>query len=44
MKIQTREFAIDDDEAAVELWKKFEGVEIAEGDDRDGNRFVICDF
>jgi len=36
MKIQTREFAIDDYEAAVELWKKVEGVEIAEGDDREG--------
>jgi ribosomal protein S18 acetylase RimI-like enzyme len=33
--IQTREFAIDDYEAAVELWKKVEGVEIAEGDDRE---------
>ena len=35
MKIQTREFAIDDYEAAVELWKRVEGVEIAEGDDRE---------
>jgi len=33
--IQTREFAIDDYEAAVELWKRVEGVEIAEGDDRE---------
>jgi N-acetylglutamate synthase len=34
--IETREFAIDDYEAAVELWKRVEGVEIAEGDDREG--------
>jgi ribosomal protein S18 acetylase RimI-like enzyme len=34
--IQTREFAIDDYDAAVVLWKKVEGVEIAEGDDREG--------
>jgi ribosomal protein S18 acetylase RimI-like enzyme len=36
MKIRTRELGIDDYEAAVELWKKVEGVEIAEGDDRQG--------
>ena len=35
-EIGTREFAIDDYDAAVELWKKVEGVEIAEGDDREG--------
>ena len=35
MKIQTREFAIEDYDAAVELWKRVEGVEIAEGDDRE---------
>lgn len=35
-EIETREFAIDDYEAAVELWKRVEGVEIAEGDDREG--------
>jgi|ERR1700737_4514685 ribosomal protein S18 acetylase RimI-like enzyme len=34
--IEIREFAIDDYEAAVELWKRVEGVEIAEGDDREG--------
>src|SRR4029077_5357132 len=33
--IETREFAIDDYDAAVELWKRVEGVEIAEGDDRE---------
>jgi ribosomal protein S18 acetylase RimI-like enzyme len=35
-EIETREFAMDDYDAAVELWKKVEGVEIAEGDDRAG--------
>ena len=34
-KIETREFSIEDYQAAVELWKKVEGVEIAEGDSRD---------
>jgi ribosomal protein S18 acetylase RimI-like enzyme len=34
-EIETREFAIEDYEAAVELWKRVEGVEIAEGDDRE---------
>lgn len=34
--IETREFAIEDYDAAVELWKRVEGVEIAEGDDREG--------
>lgn len=34
--IETREFLIDHYEAAVELWKCVEGVEIAEGDDRRG--------
>lgn len=34
-EIETREFAIEDHEAAVELWKRVEGVEIAEGDDRE---------
>lgn len=34
--IETREFAIDDYDAAVALWKRVEGVEIAEGDDREG--------
>src|SRR6059036_2785656 len=34
-KIQTREFSIDDYETAVELWQRVEGLEIAEGDDRE---------
>jgi N-acetylglutamate synthase len=33
--IDTREFSIDDYDAAVELWKRVEHVEIAEGDDRE---------
>src|SRR3954468_3572263 len=32
--ISTREFAMDDYEAALELWQRVEGLEIAEGDDR----------
>jgi len=34
-RIRTREFSIDDYETAVELWKRAEGIEIAEGDDRE---------
>ena len=33
-KIKTREYSINDYDAAVELWKRVEHVEIAEGDDR----------
>jgi ribosomal protein S18 acetylase RimI-like enzyme len=33
--INTREFRITDYAAAVELWKRVEGVEIAEGDSRE---------
>jgi len=33
--IQTREFAIADYDAAIELWKKVEGLDVAEGDDRE---------
>ena len=33
--ISIRAFSIDDYEAAVELWKRVEGIEIAEGDDRE---------
>jgi ribosomal protein S18 acetylase RimI-like enzyme len=32
--IETKEFSIDDYEAAVDLWNRVEGVEIAEGDDK----------
>ena len=34
-RIRTREFSIDDYDAAVELWKRTEGIEIAEGDDKE---------
>ena len=33
--ISTRAFSIDDYDAAVELWQRVEGLEIAEGDDRE---------
>jgi hypothetical protein len=32
--IDTREFSITDYDAAVELWQRVEGLEIAEGDSR----------
>jgi len=32
--ISTRDFSIGDYEAATELWKRVEGIEIAEGDDK----------
>jgi N-acetylglutamate synthase len=34
-KIVTREFSIDDYDAALQLWQRVEGLEIAEGDDRE---------
>lgn len=34
--IVTREFSTSDYEAAVQLWQRVEGLEIAEGDDREG--------
>ena len=34
-QIHTREFSIDDYDAALEIWQRVEGLEIAEGDDRD---------
>ena len=35
MEIQSREFGIDDYDAAVELWNRVEGLDVAEGDDRE---------
>jgi len=35
-KIHTREFCISDYDAAVQLWDRVEGLEIAEGDEREG--------
>ena len=34
-KINTREFSINDYDATIELWQRVEGLEIAEGDDRE---------
>jgi len=34
-RIKTREFSIDDYDAALQLWQRVEGLEIAEGDDRE---------
>jgi ribosomal protein S18 acetylase RimI-like enzyme len=34
-KIDTREFCISDYDAALQLWHRVEGLEIAEGDDRE---------
>src|SRR5437667_8539687 len=34
--IKTREFSISDYDAALELWQRVEGLEIAEGDDKEG--------
>jgi ribosomal protein S18 acetylase RimI-like enzyme len=40
--IKTREFNINDYDAAIELWKRVEGVEIAEGDSReDIARYIL---
>src|SRR5438552_18587960 len=35
-KVHTREFCISDYDAALLLWQRVEGLEIAEGDDRQG--------
>jgi ribosomal protein S18 acetylase RimI-like enzyme len=35
-KIEIREFSINDYDAAIKLWQRVEGLEIAEGDDREG--------
>ncbi len=34
--INTREFSISDYDAALQVWQRVEGLEIAEGDDRKG--------
>jgi ribosomal protein S18 acetylase RimI-like enzyme len=33
--IKTREFSINDYDAALDLWQRVEGLEIAEGDDKE---------
>jgi ribosomal protein S18 acetylase RimI-like enzyme len=35
-KIHTREFCIDDYDAVLQLWQRVEGLEVAEGDDKEG--------
>lgn len=35
-KVNTREFRITDYDSAIQLWHRVEGLEIAEGDDREG--------
>ena len=35
MDFETREFRIEDYDAAVELWNRVEGLDVAEGDDRE---------
>jgi ribosomal protein S18 acetylase RimI-like enzyme len=34
-KIEIREFSINDYDATIKLWQRVEGLEIAEGDDRE---------
>jgi ribosomal protein S18 acetylase RimI-like enzyme len=41
-KITTREFSIEDYDAALQLWQRVEGLEIAEGDDRESvAQFIV---
>ena len=40
--IKTREFSINDYDAALELWQRVEGLEIAEGDDRESVAFFLA--
>ncbi|PYK53611.1 MAG: GNAT family N-acetyltransferase [Verrucomicrobia bacterium] len=40
--IKTREFSISDYNAALELWQRVEGLEIAEGDDREGIAYFLA--
>jgi len=35
-KIVTRDFSIDDYNATLQLWQRVEGLEVAEGDDKEG--------
>jgi GNAT superfamily N-acetyltransferase len=35
-KIVTRDFSIDDYDATLQLWQRVEGLEVAEGDDKEG--------
>jgi N-acetylglutamate synthase len=40
--IKTREFSISDYDAALDLWQRVEGLEIAEGDDREGVAYFLA--
>jgi len=40
--IKTREFSISDYDGALELWERVEGLEIAEGDDREGVAYFLA--
>ena len=40
--IKTREFSINDYDAALELWQRVEGLEIAEGDDRESVAYFLA--
>ena len=40
--IKTREFSIGDYDAALELWQRVEGLEIAEGDDKESVAYFLA--
>ena len=40
--INTREFFISDYDAALELWERVEGLEVAEGDDRESVAYFLA--
>ena len=40
--IKTREFSTSDYDAALELWQRVEGLEIAEGDDRESVAYFLA--
>jgi len=41
MEIETREFRIEDYEMAVDLWNRSEGLDVAEGDERETIRAFL---
>jgi len=40
--IKTREFSISDYDGALDLWERVEGLEIAEGDDKEGVAYFLA--
>jgi len=40
--IKTREFSTSDYDAALELWQRVEGLEIAEGDDKESVAYFLA--